>query len=113
MTNATEAGGEIAAGGEAAAVKPAAKFVPGKSRDRVVPLEYPVEFAGKTYDSITVRRMTGNEVAEFVANSADVKTLPMFDCPKEVIDALDADDSETLMTAVLDFLPRALRPAND
>lgn len=97
------------------AAPPAPKFVDnGRPRFRVVPLEWPIEYDGKTYSEITVRRMTTAEVVAFVDQMReDLKeaTLPMFDVPHAVIDALDPDDADAVNKAVSDFLPRALRLA--
>ncbi|MGJ4927453.1 phage tail assembly protein [Bradyrhizobium sp. HKCCYLRH3095] len=93
------------------------QFVGGKPRSRVVPLDWPLSYRGKTYDRITVRRMTTGEVGEFIAaaSSEDMKNarLPMFDCPPEIIDALDPDDAERVNEVIRDFLPRLLRQAGE
>lgn len=94
-----------------AETKPIASLVGERSKS--VPLRWPVQFDGKTYDHVTVRRMTGNEVAAFFKAEGDAVELPMFDCPREVIDALDADDAEDVNRVVLDFLPRSMRPGSD
>jgi hypothetical protein len=90
-------------------------FVSTKPRSREISLDWPLRYDGKLYDRITVRRMTTAEVGQFIAaaSAEDYKEarLPMFDCPPEVIDALDPDDAERVNEAVRDFLPRALRPA--
>jgi hypothetical protein len=88
-------------------------FVGGKVRSKIIPLEWPLEYGGKTYDSVTVRRMSATEVSQFFNDESDTKRLPMFDCPHEVIDALDADDSEVVSQAVIDFLPRRMQPASE
>lgn len=93
---------------ETPAAKPAA--VLKGDRSRMIPLRFPVEFDGKEYSSVTVRRLNGTEVAAFY-REPNADRLPMFDCPAEVIDALDADDSADVMKAVTDFLPLAMRPA--
>ncbi|MGJ5029048.1 phage tail assembly protein [Bradyrhizobium sp. HKCCYLS2038] len=92
------------------------RFVGGKPRSRDVLLDWPLQYDGKIYDRITVRRMTTAEVGEFVAAASteagsDMR-LPMFDCPPEIIDALDPDDAEKVNEAVRDFLPRLLRQAD-
>jgi hypothetical protein len=76
-----------------------------------VPLEYPVEYDGKVWAEITVRRASAGEVEAFVSavHRGENPTLPMTDAPAEVLDALDADDFETVNKAISDFLPRALR----
>ncbi len=104
------------ASGETEAAKPAPpEFVDtGRPRFRAVPLEWPLTYDGKRYDEIVVRRMTAEEVVNFLDQAtADAKTarLPMFDVPHEVIAALDPDDADAVNKAVTDFLPRALRPA--
>ncbi|UYO50342.1 phage tail assembly protein [Rhodopseudomonas palustris] len=97
---------------DAGAVEAAPRYVGDKPRSRTIPLEYPFEFKGVTYTSVTVSRMTGVAVSEFMKavreHGADAH-LPMFDCPQEVIGLLDADDAERVDEAVMDFLPRALR----
>lgn len=100
---------------EASTTPPAPVFVDnGRPRFRVVTLEWPLSFDGKTYSEIVVRRMTAAQVSEFVdqiRDDAKLAILPMFDVPAAVIDALDADDAEEVNKAVNDFLPRSLRPA--
>lgn len=83
------------------------RFVGDRRRDVVVPLEWPIEYDGKVYNEIRVRRMTGAEVAAFV--NSDDGTLPMVEAPKVVIDALDADDAMAINKAITDFLPQSLR----
>lgn len=95
---------------DAPAPKPAPKLL--GDRSRTIDLDYPVEFDGKTYERITVRRMTGIEVRDFIAAVSSVgerARLPMFDVPFEVIEALDDDDAAKLDEAVFDFLPNRLR----
>lgn len=99
----------IAAGSDEAA-KP--KHTRQAERFRTVPLEWPIEFSGVTYDKITVSRMTTAQVAEFmlsVERDGSYANLPMYDVPRAVMDALDADDAEKVNDAVLDFLPRRFR----
>jgi hypothetical protein len=103
---------------ESSAAKPESpQFVGGRPRSREVLLDWPLQYAGKVDDRITVRRMTTAEVGEFVA-AASAKDgrkarLPMFDCSPEVLDALDPDDAERVNEAVRDFLPRLLREADE
>ena len=80
-------------------------------RFEVVMLEWPVEYDGKLYDRVTVRRMSTSEVAAFVeAAIADKKApLPMLDAPQAVLDELDEDDAVALNKVVEDFLPRSWR----
>ncbi|MDQ0510870.1 phage tail assembly protein [Ancylobacter amanitiformis] len=84
------------------------------NRSEPVPLEFPVEYDGRTWTSITVSRLSTPQITQFFeAVLADDKTarLPMFDAPPEVIDALDPDDADKIEEVVQRFLPRRLRPA--
>lgn len=86
----------------------------GRPRSEVVTLEWPINFGGKLYEAICVSRMTAAQVDEFVeaVKAKGPKTsLPMFDAPPEVIEALDADDANRVNEVVSRFLPRALLPA--
>lgn len=82
------------------------KFVNSKDRFRTVKLEWPIEYDGKVYDSVTVSRMTTRQVGEFIEGKG---RLVIFDVPSEVIDELDDDDAVEVNKAVEDFLPRRLR----
>lgn len=106
----------------AAAVAAPPRIISSKPRNRTVDLEWPIEYEGRMYDRIVVRRMSTAEVVTFVdaarqarVGDGDVR-LPMFDTvdgtpvPLEVIDALDPDDAAAVNEAVADFLPRSLRP---
>jgi molybdenum cofactor biosynthesis enzyme len=89
----------------------AARIVGPKSRSTTVPLEYPVEFDGVVYNSITVRRMTGLEVETYVkavgeAGSKMEVQMPAIECPMEVYNALDDDDRLRVEEALAPFLPR-------
>ncbi|MGV1352780.1 phage tail assembly protein [Klebsiella pneumoniae] len=93
---------------------PTAVFVDAAKRFRTITLDWPVEFGGTVYSSVTVHRMTTAEVdrfAESVRAQGSKATLPMYDVPREVIDALDPDDAEAVNEATNDFLPRSLRAA--
>ena len=97
---------------------PAKKPVPRLlgNRSVVVPLTYPVEYGDRTISEITITRMNGAQVVDFmnaVQENASGAHLPMFDVPQEVVDALDADDAEAIDKAVFDFLPRRLRQAGE
>jgi hypothetical protein len=95
-----------------AGAEPVATFVSTKPRWRTVPLEWPIEYAGKVYNEITVHRMTTAQIGDFIsaAEKGAKVMLPMFgDTPAAVIDALDPDDSEAVNEAVRSFLPRGMR----
>lgn len=101
---------------EEQASPPAPAFVVegDRRRSETVQLEWPVEFDGRVYRSIMISRMTAAQVDAFTEEAranAGAARLPMFSCPHEVIDALDADDAARVNEVVLRFLPRALRPA--
>ena len=107
---------ENAAGTEAPAAEAAvAKFAQQRKRFRTVPLDWPIEYGGTVYKEVTVRRLTGQEVSDFIsaAERGENPSLPMLDVPEAVIEALDADDSDAINKAVNDFLPRRLRPASE
>lgn len=94
------------------APKPEAKIVSSKERSTTVALDWPVEFDGQMYESITIRRCSGKEVDEFVTaatagNGSSLKA-PMIDCPQEVYEAMDDDDRLKLEAALVPFLPRRL-----
>ena len=87
--------------------------VGGAARELVVPLEYPVEFDGNTYTEVTLRRVTGKQIEDYMEalGRGERPIPPMFDCPIEVYDAMDDDDRFELDKAVVPFLPRRLRAA--
>ena len=92
---------------------PRATIVSDRSRVQTIDLEWPVEFDGVTYNSVTVKRITGREVAAYVeaiSKGGDIKP-PMLDCPQEVYDAMDADDFIKVDEVLRDFLPRTFRQA--
>jgi hypothetical protein len=86
-------------------------------REKRITLEWPLEYDGKVYDAITLRRLTVTEVSAFVETlKGDAKfRLPIFHddtgapVPEAVMDSLDDDDAEALDRAMLDFLPRRFR----
>lgn len=91
-----------------------AKIISPKERHLDVPIDWPVEFDGKTYATIRVRRVTGLEVETFLkeigALESDSPLLkpPMIDCPIKVYEALDDDDRLRVEEAMGAFLPRRL-----
>jgi hypothetical protein len=94
-----------------------------RPRAKTVPLEWPVEYAGKVYDAVTLVRLTAGDVIKFsreletaLKNDPDAPVrFPIFKddsgapIPDEVLDALDDDDRMTLDEAAVDFLPRRFR----
>ena len=106
------------------AATPVVRFIGGASRSTVIPLDYPVEYAGVEYREMTLRRLTTDEVAEFLKSvqgqPEDAKvTFPIFrtaddkPVPDEVLSALDDDDMTTLNEAAQSFLPRRFRAPPD
>lgn len=100
----------------APAERPVAKIVTKLPREKLIPLEFEVEFDGTVYTHIRVRRLSGAEVAlyyEQVQAGYRSARPPTVDCPDEVYDALDDDDRYTVEAAAIDFLPRRLREGID
>ncbi|THK38644.1 phage tail assembly protein [Ensifer sp. MPMI2T] len=85
----------------------------GKERERVIPLEFSVEYDGKVYEELTVRRISGKDFSAMSAFDGSKETTQlaalMTGAPVEVIEALDGDDFVELQEAVQAFLPRKLR----
>jgi hypothetical protein len=91
-----------------------ARIVGNLPRARRVFLEWPIEFGGRVYATIEVRRLDADGFAAFL--DAPPGTLPamFFDengepLPLPVMAALDPDDDQTVRSVMLDLLPRALR----
>lgn len=90
---------------------------PGKPRLKTVQLEWPLEYEGQSIEQVTLRRLTGGEVAGLqdammAEGATDAGMIAAFaDQPEAVIAALDADDFYALKDAVVDFLPRRIRQA--
>lgn len=100
----------------APAKRPVAKIVTNIPREKVITLDFPVEFAGDLYTEIKVKRLSGTEVAlyyEQVQSGYRSARPPTVDCPDEVYRELDDDDRYTLEAAAIDFLPRRLREVID
>ena len=97
-----------------AAIPEPPKIVSTKPRHVDVPLAWPVEYDGKVYEKIRIRRVTAAEVDAFikaVSNVPDGMTMPvppMVECPIEVFNSLDDDDRLLIEESMLPFLPRRL-----
>lgn len=99
------------------ASKPA--FVGDRSREKRIVLDWPVEFAGKTYSAIILRRLTVAEVSAFIEDldGETKRRIAMYyddagdAVPAEVMDALDDDDAFAIDEASVAFLPRRFRAA--
>jgi hypothetical protein len=89
-----------------------ARIVTDKVTEKLVPLEYPVEFDGKTWTEVRVHRVTGMAMAVFlekIRSGADEVMPPMVDCPLEVWNGMDADDQFAVDQAAGEFMPRRLK----
>ena len=96
------------------------KFLNAAERDKLIPLEWPIEADGVEYRAIRLKRLTAAEVVEFHKTLADLPadaavTFPIYVAedgsalPDGLLDALDADDRDALNEAALGFLPRRFR----
>lgn len=92
---------------------PAARIVPreGKATEQVVPLEYPVEYDGKIWESLTVRRVSGRDFQNMAEAGDDAVflTAMLTGAPREVIEAMDGEDFIEVQGVVKAFLPRKLQ----
>lgn len=104
----------------AAPVAPIAapRYVGGKVLPYRVALDYPIEFGGRTYQAITLRRTPAAEVGLFferlvergVTDTRAILHFPIFvdddgaPIPDEVLAFLDGDDEEAVMERAGDFL---------
>lgn len=96
---------------QAPAAAPMARIVTDKPMSKIVPLEWPVEFAGTVYYQIRVKRVTGGAVRACFdkLRAGEAIMPPMIECPIEVWEALDADDQTTIDEAAAPFVPRKLK----
>lgn len=91
---------------------PEAKIVSDLPITVDVEIKFPVEFDGKVYSSITLRRPSAKEVSDYVGNTLEVKKPmpPGVDCPKEVWEAMvDDDQFEVNKRYEADFFPQRLK----
>lgn len=93
-------------------------FLNAAARRRCVALQWPLEYDGRVYAEILVRRLTVGEVAAWVESlkaGGNNAHMPIYvdaagaPIPAAVIDALDDDDGAALDEVVRDFLPRRFR----
>lgn len=100
----------------APAEKPVARIVTKLPREKLIPLQFEVEFNGDIYTDIRIRRLTAGEVAlyyEQVQAGYRSARPPTVDCPDEVYAALDDDDCYAVEAAAIDFLSRRLKEGID
>lgn len=91
----------------------AARVISTAEREKMVPLEFPVEFEDKTWTEVKIRRVSGKEVEQYMdaLGRGERPIPPMFDFPLEVYEAMDDDDRFAIDEAVIPFLPRRLKAA--
>jgi hypothetical protein len=96
---------------------PVAKIVTTQEIERLVPLDWPIEFEGKLYEHIRVRRITGHELQSYVeamgAAGSKSPVPPTIECPQAVWDVMDADDMENVGANSMDFMPRRMKAAGE
>ncbi|TIS37495.1 hypothetical protein [Mesorhizobium sp.] len=90
-----------------------ARVVSSAPREKMVPLEFEVEFDGKTWTEVRIRRVSGKEVEDYMEalGRGERPMPPMFDFPLEIYEAMDDDDRLAIDEAVIPFLPRRLKAA--
>lgn len=92
--------------------KPAAKIVSMDGREKWVTLDYPIAFDGIIWEKIRVRRVTGQELSEYLRQAdQDFVLPPVVDCPIEVWNGMDADDQTSVDEAAMGLMPKRLRAA--
>lgn len=97
------------------ATAPARQIAPtGFEHSKRVALEVPVEFAGRVYESISLRKLKGRDFLKLqqLGDNEDLGLLTLIsDAPAEVLVELDADDFMNLSEEAKGFLPRKLQEA--
>lgn len=91
---------------------PATRLVPNPAREKMVPLDWPVEHDGQIITEIRVRRVTGKEVQDFITkmgSSPEYVIPPVIDCPIDVWNQIDADDTVKIEKEAENFLPLRLK----
>lgn len=99
---------------EEAKEPPVARIVNPEGRSKLVALQFPVEFDGKVWSAIEVRRCTGAEIKTYfeqMGSGGDFVLPPVIQCPMEVWEALDADDQFFVDEEAQAFMPRRLKAA--
>lgn len=114
MTQATDNQAPAGAEGEAKEIA-SPRIIEPKGRSKTIPLDWPLDYDGKTFDKVTIRRVSGKEVEEFLAAVSAKEEgdpslmLPTIECPRAVYDAMDDDDRLKVDEVAFDFLPRRLK----
>jgi len=97
---------------EQALEKKTARIISDRPRRKAIKLDWPVEFDGKIYESVDIKRCSGAEVDDFlerIRNGEGAGMPPMIDCPIEVWDAMDDDDRFKVDKEGWVFFPLRLR----
>lgn len=90
-----------------------AHIVGGPDRVETITLAYPVEFNGRTWTEITLKRLTAADLKAFfdTPQRDRVNDTPWFDAPREVLAGLDLDDEDRVMERADLFIPARFRVA--
>ncbi|MBU2326850.1 MAG: phage tail assembly protein [Alphaproteobacteria bacterium] len=86
----------------------------GFEGSKSVPLTVAIEFEGRTYTAINLRKLKGRDFLKLqqLGENEDMGLLALIsDAPAEVLAELDADDFMTLSEEAKSFLPRRLQTA--
>ena len=87
-----------------------------KPRTKTVPLEFPIEWDGKTISEVTLHRPKGKDmrrIAEAENSSSNkmeagaVMVATLSDLPDGAIDELDFEDFTAISEAIADFFPKS------
>lgn len=91
---------------------PIATCVSAEGRERWVTLSFPVEYDGRIWDRIRVRRISAKELRDYLSAVGEEFVMPpVVDCSIAIWDAMDADDQADVDEAAIEFMPRRLRAA--
>lgn len=91
----------------------------GDVHKRLVPLKHPFRLGGKVVSEIPVRRLKIGEIDKILRDATGA-SLQLFDIysmmsgyPASVLRGLIDEDGDAVTEVAYDFLPRALRPAEE
>ena len=105
-----------------AVATPQPAFAPGKPRSEDVPLEWPIDYQGKHYAKLTVRRVSTAQIADYAAQliAKDPEAIlgNVIDedgevVPLAVMQFLDDDDDKVVGEVISRFLPRVMRETDE
>ncbi len=92
--------------------KPKARYLGSAPRSTVYRLVIPLEYDGKEYREVTIRRLTGEDFERYAAftqqgaSENDAMLSLMTDTPIDVIHELDLEDRLEMTVAARPFMPR-------